>query len=38
LGEVIIEGWFNIDGKRELVWRKKGEEPKLAEGAVPPEY
>lgn len=35
---IIIEGWFNIDGKRELVWRNKGEQPKLDEGAVPPKY
>ena len=38
LGEVIIEGWFKLDGIRTLVWRKKGEEPKIGEGIIPPEY
>ena len=36
--QVIVEGWFKIDGVRTLVWRKKGEEPKLGDGAVPPNY
>lgn len=38
LGEIIIEGWFNIDGHRELVWRRYGEPPILEEGIIPPKY
>jgi hypothetical protein len=38
LYEVIIEGWFNVDGVRTLVWRRKEEQQKLTEGAIPPRY
>jgi len=38
LREFVIEGWFNVDGVRTLVWRRAGEPPKVAEGAVPPDY
>lgn len=38
LYDIIIEGWFNIDGVKTLVWRKAGEEPKICNGAKPPRY
>jgi hypothetical protein len=38
LGEKVIEGWFQTDAGKELVWRLKGEAPKLAAGAMPHTY
>jgi thiamine kinase-like enzyme len=37
-GNVIIEGWYSTSAGRELVWRRKGELPKLNDGAQPPLY
>jgi hypothetical protein len=38
LGDIIIEGWFRTTKGRELIWRRKGEPMKFAEGAKPPIY
>jgi 5-methylcytosine-specific restriction endonuclease McrA len=38
LYEVIIEGWYNVDGRRKLVWRNKDESPIIDDGAKPPKY
>jgi len=38
LQEVVIEGWWRVNGQRVLSWRRKGEELKMGEGIVPPEY
>lgn len=35
---IIIEGWFKTTKGRELIWRRKGEAKKFADGAKPPIY
>ena len=37
-GDIIIEEWRNTTGGRQLFWRRKGEEPIVAEGAKPHVY
>jgi hypothetical protein len=37
-GDIIVEGWFRTTSGRELVWRRKGEPAKLADGASPHVY
>ena len=37
-GDLIIEGWFTTTAGRELIWHRRGEEPKLKDGMPVPLY
>ena len=38
VGDIIVEGWWRVNGLRVLSWRKKGDETIFGEGAKPPGY
>lgn len=38
LGIILIEGWWNTTTGRTLFFHKKGDEPVMGEGIIPPQY